>query len=182
VVVVPLSLLGQPNLASKLLAAEPNLAPLIRDLSIIGAPSALALTQLADARPLFVDFDPRWPARLHEHLLPGSLWLRFSPHPLGRSDRARALERTHTAVERLLPALGRDTGEAAGRVRAALAQRLREQSALLAALGDRDSVKLALADLERVQPGDGFGKALNGRLAEQARGRVDVTGLLASAQ
>jgi hypothetical protein len=181
VVVVPLALLDHQALTGRLLQMEPTLAPLLRDMSVSGVASPDALAQLADARPLFIDFDPRWAPRRLEHLLPTALWLRYSPHPLGRSDRARALEAAREATGRVMSELTPVGTGPSDKVRAALATRVREQAALLAALGDRESVALSLGDLDRIAPDDPFSRELKQRLSKHQRGRVDVTGLLALA-
>jgi hypothetical protein len=102
VLVVPLPLLGRGSLAADLLTLEPKLALLIRELSVSGLPSEQALTELSDARPLFVDVDPTWDKRLLDHLEPGVFFSRFAPHALGRSDREAALAAGLLPFDRVL--------------------------------------------------------------------------------
>lgn len=85
--IVPLPLLSRSSVATSLLRAEPALAPLLRDLSVTGAPSEYALSNLADARPVFVELDPAWDKRLLTHTAPSNLWLRFTAQSFGPSDR-----------------------------------------------------------------------------------------------
>jgi hypothetical protein len=175
VVVVPMSLIGDKALAGKLLAAEPNLAPLIRDISVSGRPSEYSLSLLADARPLFVDLDPHWDHRLLQHLAPAALWLRFSAHPQGRSDRARALIEARGATSRVLRALSAGASDSEPTIRQALTTRIREQAVLLASLGDKENAQLSLSDLDRIAPADAVGAQLKNQLNAN---KVNVVGLL----
>ncbi len=177
IVVVPLPLLDRGSIASELLAREPKLAPLVRDMAIRGRPTEYSLSTLADARPLYVELDPNWDQRLVDHLTPRPLWLGFAPHALGRSDRTPALAEEHKAFSRVLAAAitpqHRD-----GATLAVLASRAQEQAVALAALGDRDSVRAILADLERIDPDQPFVAKMEKRFEADHRGRVDVAGLL----
>jgi hypothetical protein len=167
VVVVPLTLLGHPALLESLLQAEPNLAGLIRDINVNGSPTEHGLSQLADSRPLFVDLDPRWDARLLGHLVPEGMWLRYSSHPLGRSDRARALVKARQATERMIRAFKHGTDEANAPLRRLLGRRLQEQAVLLASLGDKESAKSSLDDLQRALPDDPLGLRLRDQLKQE---------------
>jgi hypothetical protein len=151
VLVVPLPLLGRGTLAADLLELEPQLALLIRELSISGLPSEQALTELSDARPLFIDVDPTWDRRLLEHLLPGPFFSRFAPHALGRSDRKLALEASLVTFERVLArADGGLTPDVA--TRSVLLRGAEQELALLEALGDRAEAQLLRARLEQLAP------------------------------
>jgi len=177
VVVVPLPLLGRGSVARNLLAIEPALAPLVRDMAVDGKPSELALSQLADIRPLFVELDPSWDRRLVDHLVPQPFWLKFAPHAYGPSDRRAALKKGRRPFRRVLDA----AQNAEHRDRATLAMlrhRAEEQAVALATLGDRDSVEQILDDLRAIDPEQPFLKDLEGRLKKKPRGRVDVVGLL----
>jgi hypothetical protein len=160
-VVVPLGLIGRGNVASTLVREEPAVAPLIRDVAMTGRVSEFALAGLADARPLYVELDPGWDRRLLEHLLPTPLWLEFTPHTLGRSDRTAALtaEVGRRALHRVVHAAKQEpSGDAA--TLAVLGGRCREQAVLLAALGDRDSARLVLSDLKHIEPSSEFATKL----------------------
>jgi len=131
-----------------------------------GRTSEFALTSLADARPLFVELDPAWDLRLFDHLRPTPLWLGFTPHTLGRSDRGIAVsdDSGRRAFRRVLAvAKGVPGGDAA--TLAVLAANAREQAIVLAALGDKDSTRRVLADLAHIDPSSG----LPARLEEQLR-------------
>ena len=85
--------------ATRLLALEPALAPLVREMVVRGRPTEYALSQLADARPLFVELDSSWDIRLREHVAARGLWSEFHSQTLGRSDRYSALMSTRAPVE-----------------------------------------------------------------------------------
>lgn len=166
VVVVPLTLLSHPELLESLLKAEPNLAALIRDINVNGSPTEHGLSQLADSRPLFVDLDPRWDSRLMGHLLPEGMWFRYSPHPLGRSDRARGLVHARKANDRMIRSFGHGSRETSAPLKVLFARRLQEQAVLLASLGDSASALSSLDDLARVLPDDSLGEKLRRQLSD----------------
>ncbi|HEX3594294.1 MAG TPA: hypothetical protein VHU80_04305 [Polyangiaceae bacterium] len=176
-VIVPLSLLSQGRVAAELVHDEPALVPLVRDVAMNGRASEYALAALADARPLYVELDPEWDKRLLDHLRPTPLWLGFTPHTLGRSDRSSALaaEDGRRAFRRVLGvAKGVPLGDRA--TLAVLGAQAREQAVVLAALGDRDSARRVLGDLGRIEPRSDFAAKLTERLT--ARGPVDARALL----
>jgi hypothetical protein len=177
VVVVPLAMLGRGGVARQLVQEEPALVPLVRDVAMKGRASEYALATLADARPLYVELDPEWDKRLLDHLRPTPLWLGFTPHTLGRSDRTTALaaEEGRRAFRRVLGvAKGVPPGDRA--TLAVLGARAKEQAVVLAALGDRDSARRVLKDLGRIEPRSGFAAKLAERL--EARGPIDARTLL----
>jgi len=176
-VVVPMALLERGSLARRLLTLEPALGPLIREVAINEAPSEFALSALADQRPLHVEFDPAWDVRLLDHFVPRPLWLRFAPHALGRSDRRASLRDGRAAFERVLASAATAEHRDAATL-AVLTQTAREQSAVLAALGDRQELAVALADLRSIDAEDRFVAEVERRLGDHQRGRVDVRGLL----
>jgi hypothetical protein len=176
-VVVPVPLLARGSVAADLLREEPALAPLVRDLVISGRPSEYALSTLADARPLFVELDPSWDQRLMHHLVPRPLWLGFSPHALGRSDRNAALERGQRAFDRVLAA-AKTADHRDLATLSILRSRAREQAVTLAKLGDRDSVQELLSGLREIDPDDAVAAQITSRMAASERGGVDVAGLI----
>ena len=177
VVAAPLPLLERGSVTARLLELEPGLAPLVRELAINGQPSEYALSTLADARPLFVEFDPSWEKRCFDHLVPQPLWLRFSPHALGRSDRMAALKRGRAAFRRVLAEAKQPTyGDAA--TLSVLGVRASEQAVLLAMLGDRLGAAAMVEDLRLLDPGNAVAAEVERRLHEDKHGRVDVAGLL----
>ena len=173
--VVALPLLNRGDSAARLLQLEPNLAPLIRELRMTGMPSEYALSSLADARPLYLEFDPSWDRRLLEHVLPHPFWLEFAPHALGRSDRTAALEEGREAFTRVMQAASKPLPDKA--TLSVLGTGAREQAVLLAALGDRDSAAALVERLELVPEQGAFVSAMQAHLSAKRRG-VDWLRLL----
>jgi hypothetical protein len=177
VLVVPANLLQRARLTASLLASEPALAPVIRDLAIVGEPSEYSLSSLADVRPLFVELNPKWPKSLLLHLAPGYFWFRFEPHAVGYSDRRESLSRHDARVRRVLKrALGRTPHDTA--TLSVLQKLLRDQAAATAAVGDRERAAHLLKVLRRVDPEDPVARALQERLSERRRGPVSIAGLM----
>jgi hypothetical protein len=174
IVVVPTTLLERGALRRRLLAAEPALAPLLRDIALGGKPSEFALSTLADARPLFIELDPSWDERLSEHVVPQSFWLRFRANPVGRSDRTQALERAGSRFERVVGAvLPGDDPKSAAATRAVVVAGLRQRALFLAARRDRETALDAVDVLERLSPKDEVAERLRHELgAANARPAV----------
>ena len=157
VMLVPLPLLTRGRLAAALLAEEPALAPLLRDLSANGAPSEYALSSLADVRPLYVELDPTWDRRLAAHLVPEKMWLRYAPQPLAASDRRLTQNDDGPSLARVVAAADRrDSPDIA--TLEVLAAHIREQAQAAATVGDREAVRSALERLSSLHreppPGD----------------------------
>lgn len=104
VLVIPAPLLGRGRLAARLLADEPALLPLLRDLGALGGPTEHALSSLADVRPVYTELDPSWDRRLASHAVPEHLFLRFMPQPLAPTDRVQGSVDTLAADQRVLAA------------------------------------------------------------------------------
>jgi hypothetical protein len=177
VVVVPSSWLSRASVTRRLLHLEPELSPLLRQLAVNGYPDEYSLCRLADARPLFVELDPNWDARLLEHLRPGPMWLGFSPHALGESDRRAGFESSRAALSRV-HAAARDGGPRDLPTRRALFDLAAQQALTLAALGDRDNARSVMRVLGRLSPDDPLLAELSARLAQTRRGRVEVADLI----
>jgi hypothetical protein len=170
VVVVPLGLLGRGSMARALCAEEPALKSLVRDFAMTGRTTEFALSAVADARPLFVEFDPDWDRSLLTHLRPTPLWLSFAPHTLGRSDRVRALadESGRRAFRRVIGA-AKDRGRDDRATLAVVGAEVREHAVVLAALGDRDAARQVLADLARTDTHPSFVDRLTTQIESGAR-------------
>ncbi len=149
VVLVPSSMLSQGSWARQLLALEPKLASLIRDVATQGSPGEFALSELADARPLRVEVDQGWDRRLLRHLTGDGLWFRFAPHATGRTDRVHAQAGVRKAMRRVFNAAqtsrGRDT-----RTLERLQHDMFRQAAVSVVLGDRDNAERMLISLTRI--------------------------------
>jgi hypothetical protein len=176
-VVAPLGLLGRGSMARALCTEEPALTPLVRDFAMTGRTTEFALSAVADARPLFVEFDPDWDRSLLTHLRPTPMWLSFAPHTLGRSDRARAVadESGRRAFRRVLRA-AKDGGRDDRATLSVLGAEVREHAIVLAALGDRDAARQALSDLARTDTHAGFVDKLTAQI--ESGGRIDTRLLL----
>lgn len=177
VLVVPMPMLSRGSVAARLLDAEPDLAPVIREISVNGRPSEYALSSLADARALYVELDPQWDRRLMDHMAPQPLWVGFAPHALGRSDRKAAMEAGRGAFRRVLET-ARKLPHRDRATLAMLGARAREQAIVLAALGDRTGVGTVLRDLRATDAQGAFVSELEKRLDKDRRGRIDVAGLV----
>ena len=176
--IVPVSLLDRGSVAARLLQLEPALVPLIREVVLTGQPSEFALASLADVRPLYVEFDPKWDKRLIHHVVPDGLWLRFAPQALGRSDRKAGFKRGRRVFRRVLAATEFAGGQDLA-TRQLLMRSVKRQIYTLAALGDRQHVQLLLADLDQLDHQDAFGQEVRRRLERSRRGRINVAGMLA---
>ncbi|HEU4578479.1 MAG TPA: hypothetical protein VFS67_09500 [Polyangiaceae bacterium] len=173
--VLPLPLLHRGSVSSRLLRRAPALAPVLRQLAVNGAPDEYSFGRLADARPLFVQLDARWDARLFDHLCPDGLWLRFAARPLSKSERQLGADRAREALQRLLEPEAPVWFDA--RTRAVLAQQVGQQALALAALGELEPAQRVLRSLHDLSPEDALGQALAERL-ERGKGRVAINELL----
>jgi hypothetical protein len=148
VVVVPAALLQRGPLAAELLELEPRLGALIRDVAVQGVPGEYSLAELADARPLRVEVDPRWDKPLLRHLMADGLWFRFAPHATGRTDRGiaqRSVRRTaHYVFGAAMTREGRDPYTVARTL-----EDLYRQAAVSVVLGDRRDAEGLLKLLRR---------------------------------
>jgi hypothetical protein len=90
---------------ARLLVREPLLAPVLRDLTLYGAPEEYSLSRLAASRPLFVAIGAAWGKRLARHFVPFGAFDRYSIEPRGSAERLEALtppildESTSTAAQ-----------------------------------------------------------------------------------
>lgn len=151
VLLVPLPLIQRGRLAASLIAQEPSLTPLLRDLSANGTPSEFALSQLADIRPVMVELDASWDRRLSTHVVPEQLWLRFSPQPIGQTDRRNAQAADATTFYRVAGAARRDEDAFDEGTLEVLATYAREQAMAAAIVGDKDAANRAVAQLTSLQ-------------------------------
>jgi hypothetical protein len=169
IVVVPVSLLERGALRRRLLAAEPALSPLLRDIALSGRPGEYALSTLADARPLFVELDASWDARLSEHVVPEAFWLRFHANPVGRSDRTLAVERAGGRFDRVVSAVNPNEGGDAEATRTVVIASLRQRALFLAARRDHETTAATLDRLVKLAPNDEVAARLRAELELHAR-------------
>jgi hypothetical protein len=155
-----------------LLATEPALAPLIREVALSGRPSEYALSTLADARPLFVEFDPAFDHAQLEHLVPQPFFMRFAPQPLGRSDRMAGLMQSAEDFRLVLAATERD-GSRDEATRSVLLAETRGQALVAAALNDRKNLDEILATAHMLDPSDALAHELAAQL--KGKGRAELS-------
>ncbi len=153
VVIVPSPLLERGGLRRRLLALEPELAPLLRETALNGRPSEFALSDLSDERPLYVEVDPSWDPRLLDHLAPRAFFIRYYPHPLGNSDRRDALSKAQEGFDRV-QAAAFEAAEQQQATRAVLLSLVRERAQLFDRLHDQQSLARTLERLKAIAPED----------------------------
>lgn len=176
--VVSLPFLQQSAVAADLVELEPALAPLVREIAIHGRPSEYSLSTLADARPLYVEFDPNWDRRLLEQLVPKPFWMKVAPHALGRSDRRISLEHAKDGTQRVREA-ARATLLPDEATLSVLERAAEQRAAVLAALNDKANARLVLEELSELSPKSPFVAVLGAELSRTTRSRIDVAKLLA---
>ena len=177
--VVPTSALNQRSVRLDLVDQEAALLPVVRDVLLSGKPSELSLSGLADTRPMYVELDTDWDARLFTHLVPHAFFSEFAPHPLGRSDRTLGVEGSFARFDAVAAAL-RSAPALDPATRQVLARSLSERAILLELLGDRAAAAAVTEDLLLLCPGHSVGTALHERISRKLRSTLDVRRLLAS--
>ena len=157
----------------RLIAREPLLAPVVRDLALYGAPEEFSLSELATARPLFVAFDASmsgWDTRFARHLLPQGAFDRYFVEPRGGAERMKAFA-TCALDESVARAIAADPA-----LRDATRDILVSRALAGAAAGERDYARAATVELERVAPADPLTRDLARRIAT-THGAVDLAEL-----
>ena len=177
IVVVPMPLLERGNVRARLLRTEPALAPLIREVALSGRPSEYALSTLADARPLFVEFDPSFDHAQLEHLVPQAFFMRFAPEPLGRSDRVAGLQQGLSEFRNVLAETERD-GQRDAATRSVLMAETRGQALVAAGLNDRQNLAGILAIAHGLDPEDALACEIVAQLKAKPRGELSLAKLL----
>ena len=180
IVVVPMPLLERGNVRARLLGTEPALAPLIREIALSGHPSEYALSTLADARPLFVEFDPAFDHAQLEHLVPQAFFMRFAPQPLGRSDRMAGLSQSQNEFRIVLAATERD-GEFDAATRSVLMAETRGQALVATALNDRKNLEAILATAHTLDRDDALAREIAAQIKARPRGDLSLAKLLPEA-
>ena len=157
VVVIPVPLLDRGRVAASLVAAEPEIEPLLRDYALRREASEFSLSKIADVRPLHVEIDPSWPKRLLSHVTVSGLWLEYAPQPLGTSDRRLGTARSASAIQHVASAVNASLVPDAptGNV---LATTLRAHATALGTLGEGDAADTFLARLAEIRPADPYGE------------------------
>jgi hypothetical protein len=170
--VIPTSLL-RARAATDVLAREPALATLLRDILLGGAPTEMTLSTLAQSKPLCVEFAHTWGLSLAKHLVPVGLFMQYEAEPRGLSERRAALDGQVVLRDRLARAIaGAGDPELASLTIRAL--RLRAMSTALT--GERASTIRTLEDLRVFAPNDPILDELVKR-ALVSKGYIEVSDL-----
>ncbi|RLB61959.1 MAG: hypothetical protein DRI90_10190 [Deltaproteobacteria bacterium] len=170
VLVIPVPLLQRGLATSNLLPSEPSVVQVLRDVALTGQASEFGLSLLADARPLHVELDERWDARLVKHLSVEGPWLRFAPQVLGRSDHKLLADHSLALDGRV--ARGLRVGDAPDEsTTAVVIKTLKEHVAALSLIGMDERSEGLLAGLEQLAPEDPFVTGAKLRLAHAARAK-----------
>jgi hypothetical protein len=177
IVVVPMPLLERGNVRARLLRTEPALAPLIREVALSGRPSEYALSTLADARPLFVEFDPQFDHAQLEHLIPQPFFMRFAPQPLGRSDRVAGLQQSQADFRAVIAETQEDGARDAATLRVLMAE-TRGQALVALALNDRKNLADILVTLHLLDPEDAIAREIAAQLKAKPKGDLSLAHLL----
>ena len=167
VIVVPTFGLGSRR-ASRELAREPLLGPIVRDLALYGAPEELSLSQLAATHPVLVAFDIRWDKLFARHLVEHGAFDRYFVEPRGAIERLKSFTRLDEPTMHLFasdPPLLDATHDM-----------LRTRAVAATATGEREYSEAAIAELRRIAPGDRIAAEL-ARRASAAHGAVEVRDL-----
>ncbi len=149
----------------------PELVPLVRDLTLTGLPTELAMSKLAAERSVVLLFSARWERALARHLVPDAALDRFEPEPRGTVDRRKALE----VSEPLLAPLARVlAGASAHTLASSTADLLRPRVLALATTGERELAFRVLEQMRAFGPtyNDSFIASMETRL--RAKGAVSL--------
>jgi hypothetical protein len=153
--------------ALDLLAIEPALLPVLRDVELAGTPSEASLSSLAAARPVALAYEPRWGHAVARHLVPIALLDQFAIEPRGPSDRRQALQGFARERDRLSRRIaGAADSEARNPELAEVTTYLlRARVLALIASGDREVVRQALQDIRVFSPNDNLAAQVVARTA-----------------
>ena len=158
--------------SNRLLAMEPALVPLVREMVIRGHPTEYALSQLADARPVFVELDDTWDIRLREHVGASGLWSEFHSQTLGRSDRYTSLMSTRAPVDRVIEVC-KSTVPPDTTTLHFVSLRLKEQATVFATMGDRPGLFPLLDELGAIETQGAYVAAARKRIEQRPHGPIN---------
>jgi hypothetical protein len=133
------------------LAAEPKLAPVVRDVALTGQVAEFSLATLAASRPLFAQYDSRWDRSLTRHLVPEGIFDRFEPEPHGVTDRRKGLDAFLPLRQKLAHDLSLPRDKEMTSITAAL---VRSRLDALTAIDEREILPHAIDDLRAFAPDD----------------------------
>jgi hypothetical protein len=173
IVIVPLPMLSQGNVAASLLYQEKALTALMRDLSAQGAPGEFALSAVADIHPFYLELDPAWDVSLSRHTMPNHLWLRYASEPLGHSDRKLGLQEDTPSWNRIVNASKKIEFTDVATLQI-LSEHARQQVISAALSGDRQAATLGLERIEKLATDQVFVDEMRAILDRKQRGSIDL--------
>ena len=133
------------------LAAEPMLAPVVRDVALTGQLAEFSLATLAAARPVFAQYDSRWDRSLARHLVPEGIFDRFEPEPHGVTDRRKGLDAFLPLRQKLARDLSLPRDKEMTSITATL---MRSRLDALTAIDEHENLLHAVDDLRAFAPDD----------------------------
>lgn len=157
--------------ASELVLAHRELAGVVREMIVRGAPTERTLAELAQKKPLYATFEPTWTNTIATHLLPDVLVERVSPSPIGSTDRKAALDETREIRLRALDPKGMMGDPGLVELSRSLARR---RALGLAASGGRAFLPEAIRDVREIDESDPMATWLASQMLE-TRGKIDVS-------
>lgn len=148
--IVPLDDIGGPSVRAAL-ARTPALVPLVRDVTLTGLPTEVALSNLAGEHPVYLVYSSRWERALARHLVPAGALDRFEPEPRGVADRKRGVELAEVALAPII-SVGREAD--ARLLGASTAALLAARAEGFAAIHDRDLGARTVATMQALAAGE----------------------------
>lgn len=177
VVLVASPLIHRGAVAARLLAVEPSIALLLRDVAIDFTPGEHAISRLADMRWLYVELDPAWTTKVASHLVADGLWLRVSPQPQGASDRKLSIAAGQNPFDKMTSAI-RSVEPVDRATATVLLASARQQAVAAAMVGDRKATQAILDRIAAFDANDLFVRYMEQRLDHAKGSAIDVRGLL----
>ena len=151
-----------------LLPHEPTAKQLLRDLALTGKASEVALSDLADSRPLLLELDPEWQPNVLAHLRVDGAWLYYSPQSLGPSERKTKGAHALAPAGRVSAPI-RSSHAPDSQSQRIVVRTLKQHITALAAIGMRDAAQRVLGEVSELAPRDPFVTGARLRLAHAAR-------------
>ena len=157
--IVPLDDIGGPMVRAAL-ARTPSLVPLVRDVTLTGLPTEVALSNLAADHAVHLVYNARFERALARHLVPAGALDRFEPEPRGVADRKRGVELAEEALAPVITATREADARAMGGSTAAL---LGARAEGFATIHDRELGARTVATMQAFAPGEARIAALEAR-------------------
>lgn len=133
------------------ISRTPDLVPLVRDVTLTGFPTELALSNLAASHRVAMAYSARWDSALSRHLVPDAILDRFQPEPHGVADRRKAIEATEVSMAATARMLSNVTSATMGR---STARFLKARANALAGSGDKELAFHVIEQARAFSPND----------------------------